>query len=357
MSWSVRSLSLAAIFLGVTQNYFALAGAPSPAKQSEGVIIDTDFGLPPIDDAFAVGLMLNSPEVTVLAITTVAGNQPLDTENAELGAFMERMGRLDIPLYSGAELPLSLDARKLAGPYTDKLKSGLVIPRARPTGRAHFQAEPASSLIARSVVASPHQITILAIGPLTNVAIALRQDARVASLVKRIVIMGGYFPADSGVVLHTSSVPNAEFNFWVDPTAAKIVMESGAAIEISPIDVSKSVPFTDEMRSRIASGKGRFSALVREFMPKPDTDRIDVAGYTYFFDPLAASGVVAPDFSTKSKFFVDIDTNPGIDYGASVRRAAELGRFPSGERAGLVDVQTKVDTEAFYRLIVERLGR
>ena len=332
--------------------------APSPSTPRAEVIIDTDFGLPPIDDGFAVGLMLNSPEVRIVAITTVAGNQPLDTENAELQAFMERMGRLDIPLYSGAELPLSPDARLASGvAYTEKLKSGTIAPRARSDGRTHFQSESAASFIARSVLATPHQITILAIGPLTNVAMALRQDARVAGAVKKIVIMGGYFPADSGVVLHTSNVPNAEFNFWVDPVAARIVMESGAAIEISPIDVSQSVPLTEEMRSRLASGRGPFSSLIREFMPKPDSNKGDVAGYTYFYDPLAATGIVAPELSVKSRFYVDVDTNPGINFGASVRRSAELGRFPSGQDAGLVDVQTKIDTQAFYRLVVERLGR
>jgi inosine-uridine nucleoside N-ribohydrolase len=121
---------------------------------------------------------------------------------------------LDVPLYSGGELPLSLDARlSSGGAYSEKLKSGSVMPRARPDGRARIQSESASSFIARTVLAAPHQITILAIGPLTNIAMALRQGARVASAVKKIVIMGGYFPADSGVVLHTSNVPNAEFNF------------------------------------------------------------------------------------------------------------------------------------------------
>ena len=352
------SVLIAALVIGATHAPGSRAEAPSPPRQRADVLIDTDFGLPPIDDAFAVGLVLNSPGARVVAITTVAGNQPLDTENTELQVFMERMRRLDVPLYSGAEYPLSLDARLASGEaYAEKLKSGSVIPRARPSGRAHFQSESASSFIARTVLAAPHQITILAIGPLTNVAIALRQDARVASAVKKIVIMGGYFPADSGVVLHTSNVPNAEFNFWVDPIAARIVMESGAAIEISPIDVSQSVPLTEAMRSRLASGRGAFSSLVREFMPKPDSNRGDVAGYTYFFDPLAATGIVAPELSVKSRFYVDVDTNLGINYGASVRRSADLGRFPAGQAAGLVDVQTKIDTEAFYRLIVERLGR
>jgi inosine-uridine nucleoside N-ribohydrolase len=356
MTGMIRSVSIALFaIVAVTRGW---AEAPSPSKQQTTVIIDTDFGLPPIDDGFAVGLVLNSPEARVLAITTVAGNQPLDTENTELLAFMERMGRLDVPLYSGAGLPLSLDTRLSSGGYyTEKLKSGSVIPRARPNGRARFSPESAASFIARTVLAEPHQITILAIGPLTNIAMAIRHDSRIASAVKKIVIMGGYFPADSGVVLHTSNVPNAEFNFWVDPIAARIVIESGASIEISPIDVSQSVPLTEEMRSRLASGRGPFSSLVREFMPKPDTNKGDVAGYTYFFDPLAATGVVAPQLSIKSRFYVDVDTNPGINYGSSVRRSVELGRFPSGQEAGLVEVQTKIDTQAFYQLIVERLGQ
>lgn len=185
------SVLIAALVIGATHAPSSRAEAPSPPRQRADVLIDTDFGLPPIDDAFAVGLVLNSPEARVVAITTVAGNQPLDTENTELQGFMERMGRLDVPLYSGAEYPLSLDARLASGEaYAEKLKSGSVIP------------------------------------------------------------------------------------------------------------------------------------LVREFMPKPDSNRGDVAGYTYFFDPLAATGIVAPELSVKSRFYVDVDTNLGINYGASVRRSA-----------------------------------
>ena len=185
------SVLIAALVIGATHAPSSRAEAPSPPRQRADVLIDTDFGLPPIDDAFAVGLVLNSPEARVVAITTVAGNQPLDTENTELQGFMERMGRLDVPLYSGAEYPLSLDARLASGEaYAEKLKSGSVIP------------------------------------------------------------------------------------------------------------------------------------LVREFMPKPDSNRGDVAGYTYFFDPLAATGIVAPELLVKSRFYVDVDTNLGINYGASVRRSA-----------------------------------
>jgi inosine-uridine nucleoside N-ribohydrolase len=226
-----------------------------------------------------------------------------------------------------------------------------------PTGGIKFQPEAAADFIVRTVVAAPHQITILAIGPLTNVAMAIRQDPRVATLARKIVIMGGYFPADSGVVLHTAAVPNAEFNFWVDPVAARIVMESGALIELSPIDVSKTVPFTEEMRRRLADGKGPFAGLVREFMPHTDSDQPTAAGYTYFYDPLAAAAIVAPTISAKGHFFVDVDSTPGMNYGASVRRSEELGRFPGGDKAGLIDVETVIDTPAFYQLILDRLGR
>lgn len=332
------------------------AGQVDPGT-TEGVIIDTDFGLPPFDDSFAVALVLNSSKARVLGISTVAGNQALDVENVELQVFVERMDRLEIPLYSGAQLPLNIETHPSATSLRERFQVGRAAFRAQSDGRAKFQSESAASFIARSVVAAPHQITILALGPLTNIAMALRQDPRVATLVKKIVIMGGYFPADSGVDLHTAPIPNAEFNFWIDPDAARIVIDSGAAIEISPIDVSKTVPFTEAMRHQLASGRGPFSAMVKDFMPQTDTDKNGVAGYTYFYDGLAAAGIVAPEVRTTAKYYVDIDSNPGVDYGASVRHSVEKGPIPGGHASGTVDVQTKIDIQAFYKLVTDRLAK
>jgi inosine-uridine nucleoside N-ribohydrolase len=195
----------------------------TPARHR--VIVDTDFALPPQDDGLALAFAINSPELEIVGVTTVAGNYNLARANADALRMLEIAGRTDIRVYSGARRPLEHAADAYARAHYGKWWSDDPAP-APPGGfaRLALQTESAADFIARTVVASPGQIDILALGPLTNVAAAMRKNPGVAKAIKRITIMGGAIASlpDGG----GNATPNAEFNFWVDPEAARIVLRS-----------------------------------------------------------------------------------------------------------------------------------
>ena len=213
--------------------------------QTHKVIFDTDFAAPPQDDGLALILALNSPELDIVGITTVAGNFSLEKATVDALRVLEIAGRTRIPVYAGANMPLvhqkSVFATTTHGEWWSDDP-----PKTPPGGFAKKQAEKESAVdfIIRTVRANPGQIEILAIGPLTNVAMALSLSPGLAPLIKQLVIMGGAvatLPDGGGNV-----TPNAEFNIWVDPEAARAVLRSGIPIQLSALNVSRKTKFTKE---------------------------------------------------------------------------------------------------------------
>src|SRR5579871_883183 len=188
---------------------------PQPAPVHR-VIVDTDFALPPQDDGLALAFALNSPELDILAITTVAGNYNLARANADALKMIEIAGRGAIPVYAGARRPLAHEVDEYARTHYGKWWSDEPAPP--PPGgfaKLELQREAAADFIARAVIAAPGTIDILALGPLTNIALAIKKQPAVAKAIKRMTIMGGAIaslPDGAG-----NMTPNAEFNFWVDP--------------------------------------------------------------------------------------------------------------------------------------------
>ncbi len=194
-------------------------------KSKKQIIIDTDPG---IDDALAILMLLNSKEIEVKAITTVAGNQNIQTVTNNAATIIKQSGK-NIPLFSGSAKPLvkKLQVGKVMG------KTGL--------GKVQRIAEKklnqkAVSKILELVSKKPGQISILAIGPLTNIAIAIKSDPSFCKNVKKIVIMGG------AIEIYGNMSRVAEFNFFVDPEAADIVFSSSCKKILIPLDRCYEVP-------------------------------------------------------------------------------------------------------------------
>src|SRR5260221_1486570 len=315
------------------------------------IIFDTDFALPPQDDGLALAFALSSPELDIVGITTVAGNYNLARANADVLRMLEIAKREDVKVYSGAKRPLVHEKDAFATSHYGKWWSDDPAP-APPGGFAKkaLESTPAADFMIRTVTARSGQIEILAIGPLTNLAHAIRQQPAFAASVKRITIMGGAIaslPDGAGNI-----TPNAEFNFWVDPEAARVVLRSGIPIVLSPLNVSMKTSFDrDSFRAIAASGSPiakMIDARMRErYDANPDY-------HPHMYDEVAVASLVDPTLVKTRSMIVDVDATPGIDYGVSVGGAAA---WPGSEGAATVDVQYDIANARFMRLFLDPLSR
>lgn len=324
----------------------ALQGAPA-----QKIIFDTDFVFVPQDDAMALIFALNCPELEILGITTVAGNKNVERATADALKILEIAGRSEIPVYKGAARPLVHEKSEFAVKHYGGWWSDEPAPPP-PGGFARKKAEPVSAadFIVRTVMQNPGEITILAIGPLTNIAMAMRQEPAFARNVKQLVIMGGAvasLPDGAG-----NQTPNAEFNFWVDPEAARIVLRSGIPIILSPLNVSRKARFSKEVFDRIVAVDTPLTRVIKEQMGpgfQKNPERVAL-----MYDQIAAATLIDPAIAKTVELYVDVDTNHDINYGVSVG-----GRepWPGAEGARKMQVQYDLDWPRFIDLYVERVTR
>ena len=216
------------------------------------IIFDTDFVMPPHDDSMALMLALQSPEIEILGITTVAGNESVETATTDVLNMLEIANQADIPVHKGADMPLVHEKSEYAVQKYGRWYSNEP-PETPPGGFATKKAEKATavSYIVKTVMSRPHQVTIVAIGPLTNIAQAIRAETGFAENVKKLVIMGGavaLLPDGAGNI-----TPNADINFWVDPEAARVTLRSGIPIELSRLNVSRKSALTRDWYEKMVA--------------------------------------------------------------------------------------------------------
>lgn len=338
--------------LAVLVALLALIGLPGAGEVADHkVILDTDFVVPPQDDGLALILALQSPELEILGVTTVAGNDSRERATADALRVLEIAGRVDIPVYNGANMPLVHEKSEYATTVHGRWWSDAPPPDP-PGGFAKRQAErmSAEDFIVKTVMENPGEITILAIGPLTNIAKAIRQEPGFAEKVKLLVIMGGAvasLPDGAGNV-----TPNAEFNFWVDPEAAKVVLRSGIPIILSPLNVSRKAVFTREWYEKLVSVDTPLTRLIKEGM-EPYLDR-----YPDFrmlmYDQLAVAALIDPTLFKTEELHVDVDINHGINYGVSV---GGKKLWPGAEGAQRIHVQYDLDWDRLIRMYIGRMTK
>jgi len=315
------------------------------------ILFDTDFGMVPQDDSFALMLALHSPELEILGVTTVAGNFSVEQATADALRVLEIAGRPDIAVYRGANMPLVHEKSEFATTRHGQWWSDAP-PTPPPGGFAKRKEEASSAVqyIVDTVNARPGQVTIMAIGPLTNVAMALRQEPGLAAKVKQIYIMGGAvasLPDGAG-----NMTPNAEFNFWVDPEAARITLRSGIPIVLSPLNVSRKTNLDKQWYEKMVAVDTPLTRLIRETMG-PVFEK-DPARKMLMFDQVTVASLVDPTLVTTAEQYVDVDANHDINYGVSVGGKSP---WPGAEGAQKMAVQYDLDWDRFIRMFVERVTR
>ena len=291
-------------------------------------IIDTDPGT---DDAIALIAALNSPELDVAALTAVTGNASLKDATRNALGLLAALRRSDIPVYVGADTPLVGEfeyAENYHGP------GGMTTPLPEPESAP--APIPAERYLRDAARDSDGDLTIIALGPLTNVALAIRRDPDAMSRVKEILVMGGAVEVGGNVT------PYAEFNIYDDPRAANIVFESAIPITLVGLDVCQRVAFAlseTDWRSGTSTGE-RLAARIIEgwFAIHPEHDRYVLC------DPLTVAAAIAPDLITYHRAKVTV-----------VEEGERKGQTRADYDAGDVRVALDVDIERARQLILDRL--
>jgi purine nucleosidase len=304
------------------------------------IILDTDPG---IDDALALFLALASPEVQLEAVTTVHGNVPVEMTTRNALGLLEVAGRRDIPVARGSAQPLvraQVDAKHVHGP------TGLGT-LTLPEPQTSVVSQSAADLIIERVQAAPGEITLVPIGPLTNLALALRREPAIASQVREVVIMGGALRVPGNV---TSA---AEFNIYADPHAAQIVLKAGWPIRLVALDVTNITTMTREQTRQLAQQQSQITRCIEQmvefyfevFAPAFGTNVLRL------HDPLALAAAFRPDFIEWEPAYVDVELNGTLTFGETVAYFQRPNAPAPNAQASV-----GVDAERFVTWFLERLA-
>jgi purine nucleosidase len=356
MSRHVSALALAALMV---------FGMISPAlAQKRLVIIDQDGSGPGGSNIMSIMALLQAPDVEVLGIAIVTGNAWRDDEARHTLRMLELLGRTEVPVTLGAVFPLlrtqeetrlmtplvgqvawlgawgqklattGAPAAPLPGPWdTPPLQEG--------EPHTHPISEDAAHFMIREVRAHPHEVTIWAAGPLTDIAIALSIDPQFAELTRGIVIMGGSLDPHTGDLEFATS-PRHEFNWWFDPEAAHITLRAHwPRIDVTTVDVSIKAMFTQQMVDAIA----RSDSPAARYIAAYNEDKY------YLWDELAACAWLDPSIITRTRdLYMSVDVSHGPAYGETLTWSSELRPATDVQ---LAHAQVDLDLPKFTQMFID----
>lgn len=332
------------------------------AQQKEKVLLDTDM-VEMFDDGVALIMLANAPGIDLLGVTCVTGNSWVQEGVAYSLRHLEIEGR-DIPVVEGMRYPLRPQRHELF--EMERAQFGMghdawlgSLGRPEPASwqdvyKAQYGREPlfkpldmqAVNFIIDTIRAHPHEVTIAAIGPCTNLAATIRMAPDIVPLVKRVVYMGGAFFQPGNVT------PAAEFNWWIDPEAAQIAVRAPFKEQIVfGLDVCEKVVFRKEHYDRFLASLGKSpqaDILKKTFVGQ--TFAKD-AGFTHFvWDVLVAAAIIDPGIITAEKTCaIDVNTQYGLSYGQSLA-------FPTFSASGCAKARivTDIDQERFWNMVNDK---
>jgi len=338
-----------------------LPTTPAFGQQRRKVIIDEDAAGPGGSNLQAIMTLVQSPGVEPLGIAVVSGDQWRDEELAHTLRLLEIVGRTDIPVLPGAVFPLihTREQALLDEPLFGKINymgawdprwwhepfvvPAAAVPEGMPTTRP--ASEDAAHFMLRMVHQYPHRVTIVAVGPMTDLALALRLDPQFSDLAQELVFMGGSINPVSDAA-EWESDPRHEFNFWFDPEAAHIVLTAHwAKATCIPVDVSIKTHFTRAMAEQIAkSGTPLGQYLLKYYF----------SGIDYMWDELAAAAWLDPSIITSERqYYLDINREHGPNYGDTLT-------WPERDKPKIIGVPVHVlmdlNNDKFDKLFVDLMS-
>lgn len=334
---------------------------PLQAQTKRKVIIDQDAAGPGGTDMQAILALVNSPDTDVLGITVLTGDAWRDEEVQHTLRLMEIIGRPDIPVVPGAVFPLVSSKEYIAkwetlygkiiyqgawnfkrghaphGPYEIP-----PMPEGAPTTKP--LAEDAAHFMVRMVHKYPHDVTIYAAGPMTDLALAIALDPHFPEFVKELIVMGGSINPTSDDPEFALS-PRREFNFWMDPEASHAVLHAHwPRFVLTTVDISVKTRMEKSLIEQIAKSPTPLAQYVAKY-----------AQPNILWDELAAVSWLDPTIITKwQKLYIDVEVDHGASYGDTLAWAP--GNQP-GMGESLVEVQSDLDKDKFYKEFVELLAR
>jgi len=307
------------------------------------IILDTDPG---IDDALAIFLALASPEVQLEAITTVSGNVHVDLTTRNTLSLLELAGRADIPVARGCTRPLLRQPVEAAYVHGSNGLGEVELP----TPRTSVVAQHATELIIEKILQAPGEITLVAIGPLTNVALALRREPRIAQAVREVVIMGGALRVPG------NTTPAAEFNILADPHAAHMTFHGGWPIRLVSLDVTNRTPLHREQVVQLAHNGHAVTRCMEQMIDYYFDVFAPAYGVTAFamHDPLCLAAAFQPEWITWEPAYVDVELLGVLTLGETVAFFRDYGEAASA--APNMQVSTGVDAEGFVSWYLARIA-
>lgn len=303
------------------------------------VIVDVDPG---IDDALALCMLLFDPDWEVVAVTAVGGNVPPNIATRNVQALLAYLDPPRIPRLGAASPPdhnLPVEGRYTT-PVDDLRDAELPVAELR-------TPHPSEKLLTDEVRAAPHAITVLALGPLTNIARAIQRDPEFSDLVHRIIIAGGTVQVPGNIT------PAAEFNIFCDPFAARIVLSSRAAKTLIPLDVTNRVSLSLAFLNELPAEVTKVGALLRKILPAKFRAYRQQLGFEtiHLHDTLTYLAASCPDLLRYEELAADVETIGEITRGATVFDRRPVPAW----RANKVEVAMGIDAAGIREELLRRL--
>jgi purine nucleosidase/pyrimidine-specific ribonucleoside hydrolase len=307
------------------------------------ILIDTDPGM---DDTLAIILAIKSRAVQLLGISSVAGNYPIEVTTKNALKTLELLGRTDIPVARGMQKPL---ARPLAkDPFSHgsdgQAETHLPEPTTRPSAKHGVDQ------IIDMVRANPGEVTVITLGPLTNLAMAFMKEPDIVPLVKEVVCIAGSFGLNKYAFANaTGDTPQSEWNVFVDPEAARLVFESGAPVRAVGLDVAThfDINFTEEQLATLKASARPEANLVEKMVRFVEGRGFE--SYCVLIDSMAVAAVIDPTLIGTTKARVGVETKGELTLGQTV---ADFRHHHGWAHLPEIEVASSADYRRFLDLVM-----